>query len=486
MPRKTQIQVRRDTASNWTTVNPVLASGEIGFETNTNKMKIGDGTTVWSSLAYQGGSAAALPTGGTTGQILSKNSSTNYDAVWSDNVSAVQHLQTYVKNDEATTITKGTAVYTSGSNGTNVLVKRALATSDATSARTLGLAETDIPANGGGYIITDGVLSGLNTSAGNDGDIVYLSGSTAGGLIYGYANKPHAPVHLVYLGVLTKKSAGNGEILVKVQNGFELDELHNVDTGFSNALANNDVLSYESSTSLWKNKTLSGAGIAAASHTHGNISNAGALSTSVTATNPVKVVITDSGNTVGTLITSGASSTTFLRGDGTWATPTVGSISQFFYTANATTTLANNTSAQSPFGLTTGVSLVSGTVYDVEVYIQGTCGSTSGQLQFLGALGSGTQTLYSSGFRTTSVPAALEGRAHTSTATLGAATSASTGTVFYLTVRGKVVATANTTWNPQIGFSVASGTAPTTSAGSYVRVTPVAASATPLNIGSWS
>ena len=46
------IQIRRDTASNWTTANPILALGEMGAETDTSKIKIGDGTTAWASLAY--------------------------------------------------------------------------------------------------------------------------------------------------------------------------------------------------------------------------------------------------------------------------------------------------------------------------------------------------------------------------------------------------------------------------------------------------
>ena len=46
------IQIRRDTASNWTTANPTLAQGEMGAETDTSKIKIGDGTTAWASLAY--------------------------------------------------------------------------------------------------------------------------------------------------------------------------------------------------------------------------------------------------------------------------------------------------------------------------------------------------------------------------------------------------------------------------------------------------
>lgn len=52
MPRQALIQVRKDTAANWTSTNPTLASGEFGFETDTGKTKIGDGSTAWASLKY--------------------------------------------------------------------------------------------------------------------------------------------------------------------------------------------------------------------------------------------------------------------------------------------------------------------------------------------------------------------------------------------------------------------------------------------------
>lgn len=48
-----RIQIRRDTATNWTTTNPTLASGEPGFETDTGYLKWGDGVTPWNTLAYQ-------------------------------------------------------------------------------------------------------------------------------------------------------------------------------------------------------------------------------------------------------------------------------------------------------------------------------------------------------------------------------------------------------------------------------------------------
>lgn len=60
-----QIQLRRGTAAQWTSANPTLASGEVGFETDTNKEKIGDGTTAWNSLPYFGGGSP----GGSSTQI---------------------------------------------------------------------------------------------------------------------------------------------------------------------------------------------------------------------------------------------------------------------------------------------------------------------------------------------------------------------------------------------------------------------------------
>jgi hypothetical protein len=52
MSRELQIQFRRGTAAEWSSVNPVLSAGEPGFETDTSKMKIGDGSTEWNSLEY--------------------------------------------------------------------------------------------------------------------------------------------------------------------------------------------------------------------------------------------------------------------------------------------------------------------------------------------------------------------------------------------------------------------------------------------------
>lgn len=67
-----QMLQRVDTAANWTTDNPVLGSGEIGFESDTNKLKIGNGSTAWVSLPYvtSSGSGAVSSVFGRTGAVV--------------------------------------------------------------------------------------------------------------------------------------------------------------------------------------------------------------------------------------------------------------------------------------------------------------------------------------------------------------------------------------------------------------------------------
>ena len=195
-------------------------------------------------------STQLVPSGGTAGQLLTKNSATNYDTAWMDNYADwTEQLRDTVKAEVA--INKGQAVYISGANGTNQLVSLASNTTEGTSSKTLGLAMQNLAVNGIGQIITEGLLGGLNTSTATAGDPVWLG--VSGNLIYGLANKPVAPAHLVYIGVVTRVNSNNGEIYVKIQNGFELQELHNV---LISSVANNEGLFYESATSLWKNKSI--------------------------------------------------------------------------------------------------------------------------------------------------------------------------------------------------------------------------------------
>jgi len=155
-----------------------------------------------------------------------------------------------VKNMTGATLTKGTVVYISGANGNKALVSKALATTDALSSRTFGMLQSDILDNGLGNCVIIGDLTGLNTSTFAEGDQLYLSGVTAGTYT---ATKILAPTHLVYVGKVTRSHPTLGQIEVGIQNGYELEEIHDVAIS---GLANEDFLQYELSTDLWKNKQL--------------------------------------------------------------------------------------------------------------------------------------------------------------------------------------------------------------------------------------
>ena len=168
---------------------------------------------------------------------------------------AVTNTEFYAK--AAVPITAGQAVYISGASGANKIITLAQANTEATSSKTIGLALQNLATNGFGYVVSEGDVTGLTINLGSghgvsEGDPIWLSPTTPGGLIFGLANKPSAPNHLVFLGYVTRINGNTlTEIFVKVQNGFELGELHNVAI---NSVANGQILAYESSTGLWKNK----------------------------------------------------------------------------------------------------------------------------------------------------------------------------------------------------------------------------------------
>lgn len=165
-------------------------------------------------------------------------------------------LLAYVTNADSVTITKGQVVYAFGGQGDRMTVKLASNTADATSAQTVGLVlSTSIAANQKGFIMMQGLLDGLSilpTATYSDGDPIYL-GATAGSIT---KIKPYAPNHLVYLGVVTTASNGSaGRMYVKVQNGYELDELHNVQAQTPSL---KDTLWYDNTVSppQWKTASL--------------------------------------------------------------------------------------------------------------------------------------------------------------------------------------------------------------------------------------
>jgi hypothetical protein len=152
-----------------------------------------------------------------------------------------------VRNETGSTLTKGTIVTPTGAaSGNKMLVQKALANSDATSAQTYGMIQADIPNNQNGFVVITGEVTNLNTAGLTEGGILYLSPTVAGGYTQ---TKPYAPNHLVYVGIVTRVHATQGIIQTRIQNGYELDEIHDVSAQTPSA---NDFL-VRNGSNLWVN-----------------------------------------------------------------------------------------------------------------------------------------------------------------------------------------------------------------------------------------
>jgi hypothetical protein len=160
---------------------------------------------------------------------------------WVNNYSPVV---SYVRNAESNTLTTGTCVYLFGATGDHATVKRADNDSDATSSKTVGVIGANIAASENGPVITRGYIDGIDLSTGyTAGDVLWLGEDGAF-----TKTKPSAPEHLVFIGVVVR-ATNNGIIYVATQNGYEIDELHDVSI---TTPASGQILEYNGS--LWVNR----------------------------------------------------------------------------------------------------------------------------------------------------------------------------------------------------------------------------------------
>jgi hypothetical protein len=210
----------------------------IGFDTTPGTLPTSVGTMSWDD--GDGVPSVILKGGITTLQVGTQ-----------------QYARIY--NDSGTTLTIGQVVYISGAQGNRVAVKLARADVEATSFGTIGLVAESIANGAEGFIIVSGALYKLNTNGLTAGATVYLSPTTAGALT---TTKPQAPNQLVVVGWVERVSTTVGSIYVKIDNGYEMDELHDVQ--ITNPQSGN-LLIYDASTSpigVWKNANLTdGTGI---------------------------------------------------------------------------------------------------------------------------------------------------------------------------------------------------------------------------------
>lgn len=191
--------------------------------------------------------------------LLLEDSPMQWEAMGS--TGEIQTVVLPVKNNTGVSIPAGSPVYVSGAAGALAQITLADADAEATSSKTIGLTKTAIANGATGYAVIEGRLTNIDTSAFAAGDLLYLSAGAAGTLT---TVRPSAPNHAVFLGYVIKVDAATGIISVHVQNGNELEELHNVDV---TGLADGMYLKYDAPSLLWK-----------ASLLHGNLQDIEALS----------------------------------------------------------------------------------------------------------------------------------------------------------------------------------------------------------------
>ena len=149
------------------------------------------------------------------------------------------------------------AVRVSAAQGQRLAVQLAQANNDLNSVDTIGIVTETIQNNQEGFITTLGQVRGINTTGSlqgetwTDGDVLYLSPTVAGKITN---IKPTAPDHMVVLGYVEYAHQNNGKIYVKVQNGYELEELHDV---LPTPYINKGVLYRDTATNLWKSASIS-------------------------------------------------------------------------------------------------------------------------------------------------------------------------------------------------------------------------------------
>lgn len=248
-----KIQLRRDTASNWATNNPILAAGEVAFtsdlfytSTDQQRFKIGDGIQSWSQLDY-------VPEGGNT--------------TYPEKL----YLTVVNKTGDNLLASGYKVVKVSSAQGQRLAVDYALADSNGNSTDTIGIVFENINNNQSGKLITVGELTGLNTTGSlqgqtwTDGDILYLDSTTPGNLTN---IQPTAPNHLVVMGYVVYAHNNQGKIYCRINNGWEIGELHNV---YAPTPTNNDGIFWSSGTTRYENKSIA----TALGYTPANANNLG-------------------------------------------------------------------------------------------------------------------------------------------------------------------------------------------------------------------
>ena len=211
-------------------------------------LRIVDTTNRWlSSVSQPTDSSLTFVKDGTT---------TTY-TIRSAVATSATRLVTAVYNNTGSTIAKGSVVYISGAHSSILpTIALAQANQESTSAFTYGLVENDIPTSNSGVVIQSGTITNLNlpTSSYTDGQTLYLSPTVAGGYT---TTKPTAPNHYVAIGTITRAHPVFGTLQVAIRNGFQLDEMSDVQ--IPAVPADSTLLQFSRVDSLWHAVTVANA-----------------------------------------------------------------------------------------------------------------------------------------------------------------------------------------------------------------------------------
>lgn len=256
------VRHRRDTGANWTAGNPVLRAGELGIESDAASLrgKYGDGVTAWTSLPYtELGQRpdfeavtfdAAAGVGVGQGQVAWNADERTLDLGKGGGVTLQVGSEQLMlsRNSTGTTIPNGTAVRFTGTLGNSgrILVAPMIADGTLPGYVFFGVTTEAIDAGADGFVTTFGKVRQVDTRSFEEGDVLWCDPAVPGGFT---RVEPQAPnLKLPVAAVISK--ATNGIILVRVDTGRRLMDLHDVEA--NGTKADGDVLAWDAAAARWE------------------------------------------------------------------------------------------------------------------------------------------------------------------------------------------------------------------------------------------